>query len=235
MSGAMAPRMIFVRGSFVDLVEKDAVKVVPFQKSGLEFVIGRDKCKARALDVIDLVTGHDTAGEGTGPRIYANLRARNVSVHFAIDREGVIWQFCDPAIVTCYHMGPGNSRSIGIEHANAVFPAGIKPGTFAWAKKLALTGREKFYGRPTVQDDYRGKKRRALGHFEPQKKAFSVLVRTLLREFPTIPARLPRVEGRVHGERVQSEYTGVAGHSHFVDSHVDPVLDIFDRLDEFLG
>lgn len=234
--------MILVRGAYVEPVLE--LKVVPFAQSGHEFIIGRDKCKARALDAIDLITVHDTAGEGTGKAIYQNLIRRKVSVHFAIDRAGVVWQFCDPAIVSCFHMGKGNSRSIGIEMANAVFAGGIKPGTFAWAKKLVLTGREKLYGRRIIRDEYRGKARNVLGHFDAQKTALAILVKTLLREFPTVPRRLPdrsalfpagpepldlasgkRAPLRLVGSRLDPAWQGVASHLHFTDDHVDAAGD----------
>lgn len=233
---------ILVRGVNVPLVG-DALCVLP-SESKLEFIPGRDKCKARD-GLPTLVTLHDTAGEGSGPTIYATLKRRSVSVHFAIDRAGLIYQYCDPAAVTAFHMGPGNSRSIGIEIANAVFPAGIRPGLFAYAKQLLLTGREKLYGRAAVEDDYRGKKRRVLGHFEAQKGAIRSLVETLLREFPTIPSRIPPLSPlrgpevtlppfRVTGLRLDPTYTGVASHLHFTDAHVDPAGDIYEAFRDFL-
>ncbi|HLB23522.1 MAG TPA: peptidoglycan recognition family protein [Dehalococcoidia bacterium] len=213
----------------------DAQCVEPFE-SKLEFIIGRDKCKARALDEVSLVTVHDTAGEGSGPAIYRTLKSRSVSVHFAIDRAGLIWQFCDPAVVTAFHMGPGNSRSIGIEIANAVFGGGVKPGLFANLRRYVLTGRERLYGRTVTIDEYRGRSRRVLGHFDAQKSALSGLVRTLLREFPTIPPRLPPrsllVEPgpRPVGTRLDPAWRGVASHLHFSDAHVDCVGDAYETL-----
>lgn len=228
--------MILVRGIYVEPTTE--LKVVPFEKSGLEFRLGRDRCKARAFDEITLITCHDTAGEGTGPAIYRNLIRRACSIHFAIDRQGTVWQFCDPAIVSCFHMGPGNSRSIGIEMANAVFPPpppGVKPGYFAAlfsnVKRYTLTGREKLYGRAAIQDDYRGKVRRVLGHFPAQIQACTALVRTLLSAFPTIPQRLPRkADGKLSGLKLDPTWTGVAGHLHFTNAHVDPALDVLDLL-----
>lgn len=233
---------ILVRGQHVPMVG-DGQCVLP-SESKLEFIPGRDKCMARNTQPT-LITLHDTAGEGTGPAIYRNLINRSVSVHFAVDRAGVIYQYCDPAVVTAYHMGPANSRSIGIEMANAVFPFGIKPGTFAWAKKLVLTGHEKLYGRQVVEDDYRGKKRRVLGHFDAQKKAVTSLVATLLREFPAIPKRIPPLSPlrgpdvtlppfRVGGVRLDPDWQGVASHLHFTDGHVDPAGDIYEAFRDLL-
>jgi hypothetical protein len=257
--------MILVRNGYVEPTTE--LKVVPFEKSGLEFRLGRDKCMPRPAAQeaalaglvppqqsgggINLITVHDTAGEGTGPAIYRNLIRRACSIHFAIDRAGFVWQFCDPAIVSCFHMGPGNSRSIGIEMSNAVFPPpppGVKPGYFAAlfsnVKRYTLTGREKLYGRAAIQDDYRGKVRRVLGHFDVQKASLAVLVKTLLREFPTIPRVLPersklwadllevspvgvltRPPLRLVGTKLDPGFQGVASHLHFTDAHVDAAGD----------
>jgi len=226
---------ILVRGQNVPLVG-DALCVLP-SESGLEFIPGRDKCKARD-GLPTLITLHDTAGEGSGKAIYTNGKRRGVSYHFAADRAGLLHQYCDPAAVTAYHIGHGNSRSVGIEIANAVFPAGIKIGFFAYAKRLVLTGREKLYGREVIEDDYRGKKRRVLGHFPAQEVAVRSLVLTLLREFPTVPKRIPPpslMPGRVTGVRLDPEWQGVAGHLNFTDAHVDPAGDIYEAFKDVLS
>jgi hypothetical protein len=64
----------------------------------------------------DLGVIHWTAGENPAPSTIAWLQAVGLSVHFIIDREGVIHQVADPGIWKCMHAGPrANHRSVGIE------------------------------------------------------------------------------------------------------------------------
>lgn len=59
---------------------------------------------------------HWTAGEGDGPRVHRVLAGRDLSIHFTIDREGVIWQYADPGVVACAHAGRSmNACSWGVE------------------------------------------------------------------------------------------------------------------------
>lgn len=220
---------IIVRGR---VVPAPGLQCVLPDTDGLWFTPENTRVRARAKPA-DLLVFHDTAGEGSGPRIYRTLLAKRLSVHFAIDRAGLVWQFCDPALVSCAHVGRGyNSRSVGVEIANAVFSPGIRPGIWANISRYYLTGRERLLGRPVVHETYRGRGRRVLGHLEPQRAAVAALARALLACFPTIPACLPRLEpgGKVHGRRVPADYAGIAAHLHLTDSHVDPALDAFDHL-----
>lgn len=203
-----------------------------FQQHGLAFSSGHPRTAP-----VDLVVLHDTAGEQDGKGVFATLEKRRLSIHFVIDRKGLIWQFLDPATHVAWHAGAVNGRSVGIETANVVFPPNLKPGLFSNLRKYVLTGKEKLMGRPVVVDDYRGAKRRILGHFEAQKEAARALVAALLEAFPGVPHRLPRIAGtgKLHGLRVEDGWAGVAAHLHFSEHHCDPALDLFDDLDPFLG
>lgn len=196
--------------------------------------------KPRDPSVIDLIVVHDTAGEGDGKQIHRSLitpregAPSGLSIHFAIDRRGLVWQFLDPALFVAAHAGKGNNtRSIGIEMANAVFPPDIKPGLFSNLKRYALTGKERLLGRPVIVDGYRGGKRRVLGHFPEQIEAARKLVRQLLIQFPSVPPRLPTYDssGKPHGDLVPPGWQGVAGHLNLVDKHVDPAMDVLYGMD----
>lgn len=174
----------------------------------------------------DLIVLHDTAGEGDGVQIHKTLLARKLSIHFAISRDGSIFQYVDPGRFICAHVGKGyNSRSIGIEMANLVFPVDVKPGLFANVKRYVLTGKEKLTGRPVVIDEYRGAKRRVLGHFSAQRLAATDLVRILLRVFPSIQRKIS-----INGDRLPADFSGVAPHLGLTDRHVDPAMDVLKDL-----
>lgn len=160
----------------------------------------------------DLILVHDTAGEGDGIRIYDTLKRDGLSVEFAIDRDGVIWQFCDPAINYTFHSETESRRSIGVELANYVTP------------NISSD-------RPTLEEPYRSRTREVLGHLAPQHYAMAALVEALLSVFPSIPARVPiSSAGPITGRRLPAGWEGVAGHLHFSDNHGDPALDILEGL-----
>ncbi len=87
---------------------------VPVDHS-LAFEPGAHGARRRTQSVTHGVL-HWTAGEGDGPRVHRVLASRGLSIHFTIDREGVIWQYCDPANVACAHAGRSmNACSWGVE------------------------------------------------------------------------------------------------------------------------
>ena len=220
IGGELVPLSLDVRGARL------------FRDTGLEFTPLNTRCLARVKPV-DLITVHDQAGEGNGKRLYRVLLKRRLSVHFQIQNDGVIYQYCDPLLVSCAHMGPGNRRSIGIEVQNAVFPP-FPPGERHRLRAFlrgVVTGKERMFGRPRVRELYRGRERTVLGHFAPQQVALKELVLVLLRKCLDVPPRLPLDgEGGVTGDRLPADWQGVASHLNFTDSHVDPASDIYFQL-----
>lgn len=86
-----------------------------WHETGLEFPHGecgsRDRSHPCRLGVL-----HWTGGEGDGPRVHRVLHDRGLSIHFALDREGVIWQYADPGLTACAHVGKSaNPVSWGVE------------------------------------------------------------------------------------------------------------------------
>lgn len=235
---------ILVRNEMVPLVAAEGLPgVMLFGESKCEFTPANTRCLARQ-GLPTLLTIHNKGGEGEGRQTYRVLLGKRYSVEFSIDRDGLIWQYCDPAVLSCAHMGAGNTRSIGVEVAQAVIPFD-DPNTLDNERRIFLRGgytglkARFFYGRDQHVELYRGYKRRVLDHLWIQKVAIKSLVLTLLGIYPTIPARLPRNEKgtAVTGERLPADWQGVAGHLHFQDSgyvnakaHVDPALDAFDEL-----
>lgn len=218
----MPTKAITVNGSIIMI---DAV-VTNWEEHGLTFPYA----KTRDPSVIDMIGIHDSAGEGTGPAIYHTLTNRKLSIHFAVDRKGLIWQFLDPATRVAAHIGKGNNtRSVGIEISNAVFPPGIKPGLFANLKRYAITGRERLYGRPVIVDGYRSQKRRVLGHFPAQIQSVKILVDALVASLGVSPL-LPRHEGGKVSGGYHPGWIGIATHFHLSNSHVDPAMDVLSDL-----
>lgn len=58
---------------------------------------------------------HWTGGEGNSDRVIRVLKARDLSVHFVLDKDGTLVQ-CADIHTRCAHIGsPGNGRFIGVE------------------------------------------------------------------------------------------------------------------------
>lgn len=77
-------------------------------------------CRPRAQN-ISLVVLHWTGGESSAEKFYQNIKARGLGIEFYIDRNGRIYQFCDPSFVDTFDAGRFNARSVGIEIANYGF------------------------------------------------------------------------------------------------------------------
>lgn len=174
---------------------------------------------------IDLIVLHDSAGENGAERVHETLVGRGFSIHFYIDKDGLVWQFMDPALFFAEHIGHGfDKRSIGIEMQNAVFPPGVTQQDFA-NPRHHLTGDEPTYGRDIIIEPYRGRTRRVLAHTAIQREIAILLVDALLDAFPSIPRTAPTT-----GVKLAADYAGVAGHLHLTDDHADPAQDVLADL-----
>lgn len=159
---------------------------------------------------------HHTAGEGNATAIYKTLSRRKLSVHFTIDRSGVVVQHADIDLVT-YHAGSANDYSVGIEIANR----GVAPC-------MAHAPREVY------QDSVRGHARNFLKFYPQQVEAARVLTRDLC-ELLGIPYQFPmdstgRVSRVTHDRAFLSQWTGLLGHLHVSDRKVDPSPHLMDEL-----
>ena len=204
-------------------------RYLPYTLTGLAFTMANTRCLPRELD-IDLLTHHDSAGLGNPERVYRTLLRKYLSVEFCGGADGVVYQFADPMVFSCAHMGPGNRRSIGAEWVNLVLPERGLWGKVVY--RLQEYPAKYLFNRPSVTRTFRGRKRQVIGHTKEQQLAALYLTKGLLKYIETIPPKLPLDEqgGKVHGNRVDKGFRGIAGHCHFTNSHVDPAGDIFDGL-----
>lgn len=63
------------------------------------------------------VVWHWTGAEGGAGRVYQTLVERRLSVHFCIERDGRLVQYCDTE-ARCSHAGAANGCAIGVEMVN---------------------------------------------------------------------------------------------------------------------
>jgi len=142
------------------------------------------------------------------------LEARNISTHFCIDNDGVIYQYLDTNDVG-WHAGSVNSRSIGVDFSNAYYTK--------YNKTYKSRG---FSARPILKDSYvHGRKLKPhLGYYAVQLEAYKVLIKTLCEHYD-IPLEVPEENGKlltgVHSGAAAAKFNGVVCHYHLTRRKID--------------
>lgn len=154
------------------------------------------------------------------------LQERGLSVHFAIDNDGTIYQLLDTKNIA-WHARGVNTQSVGVEIANAVELRHNK-----WYKN---NGFEK---RPIIPIPKLNGKQLSpvLGFYPQQVEALKALIKAVSSAH-SIPLQLPLdkegkfvqgVDKRVAGR----SFSGVVGHFHVTTEKRDPVGLPFERIIE---
>lgn len=180
----------------------------------------------------DLIVVHWTGGEGSHKRVLATLRKRNLSVHFVIDRDGQIYQTCDPMLVTCSHVGKFNSRSIGIEIVNyGSLPQNKTPWPLS---AIPDTWRDRGVYSTLINNRHMW----LADFFAPQKAALRCLLSTLCT-YCNIPGDVPvDVQGNPLHRRLRLTearfFTGICGHYHLSKTKIDPGTKCIDEIHGYM-
>lgn len=211
--------------------------VIDWRSHGLQFIPGKHKNVGKRVSPPQLCVVHYTGGENPPPVVYKTLIARELSVEFAMDLHGTIYQFADPATTFCAHCRGMNVVSFGIE----VQCRGLsKPPTPALKNTWAKWDVEVPRGAYVEELTWPGTKKSAQLHTQRVSYAsftadqLSALVEffTSLVDAKIIPARVPanaRVRFGLETDKVQG-FKGVAGHYHFSAEKFDPGPQLFDEL-----
>lgn len=113
-----------------DGASTDLVDGKTWLQHGLTWPVGTSRVALRT-EAPCLVVVHATDGEGSAQSVHRVLTARGYSVHFALERDGTIFQFLDPAERVAAHTGGMNGRSVGIEvvcrQSGTLQPVPVKP------------------------------------------------------------------------------------------------------------
>lgn len=188
-----------------------------WKDTGLQFIAARDRRCRRRFIRPDSIMWHWTAGEGGGEQIYQTLRARGLGVEFAIDREGIVYQYADPATTDARDCGSAwDRRSMGCEIACYGMR---RPYTRPWD---LLGTPPKARDREVVEARSRGR-RVYVAAFYPSQVRSALALGDALRLAFGIPPRLPRGDdGRVLDRRMTREEErdwagGELGHLHVSD------------------
>lgn len=186
---------------------------------GMEFTPGGPGARPRKLSP-QFIALHYTADELAAPALFRALLDRKnrdgkpmpLGIEFAVDRDGVIWQFCDPGAVDTFDLGEYNRVSVGIE----ITSCGRAP----------LKG--KGIDRGTYVDTIGGERITFASFYLRQSKAVLDLVDTLVDAF-----ELPRVvatDKRLLTPAEIASFRGVLGHYHVSADKRDPGTQILSDL-----
>jgi len=206
---------IIIHGERVE-VEANAIT---WEEHGLGFLPGTCGVESRERST-DLGVIHYTAGEGSGPQVHRVLKARGLSCHFVVDRDGVIYQFVDPANYRCAHAGGrANDRSVGIEVA-----------CYGWSRGPHAPDPE----RPTYKGTVHGWTTTFADFYPCQYDALDALCRAVSKRLP-IDLCVPEYPDERISELLLAMYTGWCGHYHverLSKKHpkCDPGPRVFDEL-----
>lgn len=201
---------IIVNGSHVE-IKTDVVHYPLPPKRSLYGIVERRQ--PPSLGVI-----HWTGAENPATTVLATLRARNLSVHFCIDRDGVIHQFVDPGLFRCAHAGwRANTRSVGIEVV-----------CYGWSNKNPDPDRPRYTG---VVHGWKTE----MADFYPSQYASLSKLCTLLKSELDIPLSVPDCEARRLDLNELASFSGWCGHLHVesIDKFhpkCDPGPKVFDTL-----
>lgn len=143
------------------------------------------------------------------------LQARNISTHFCIDNDGVIYQYVDTNNVA-WHAGGVNKYSIGIDFSNAYY---LKYNDY-YVKK----GYNK---RPICKDSrvHGIRLKPHLGYYPVQIEAYKKLVKVLCEHYD-IPIQTPMInedvaDANVIKEATKGRYDGIVCHYHVSRNKID--------------
>ena len=142
------------------------------------------------------------------------LEARNISTHFCIDNDGVIYQYLDTNDVG-WHAGRVNSKSIGIDFSNAYY-----------TKYNKLYKKRGFSERPILKNSYvHGRKLKPhLGYYAVQIEAYKKLLKVICNHYD-IPYAVPERDGelltKVDADAAKGKFEGIVCHYHLTRGKID--------------
>ncbi len=181
-----------------------------WHESGLEFTT------RSARTTTSCVTLHWTGAENPPEALHRNMSASRLSVHFAIDAAGVVWQFMDAGRFGAHCQAHGaNGYAVGIELIN---------------RGVGLTLPDRGVVRATRVEKIHGKRVTYAAFTTPQVASCLALCEALCAAY-RLPMQVPTIpSGDVLATNMSladaRRFKGVAGHFQFERSKVDPGLEL---------
>lgn len=192
------------------------VPVKLWDETGLEITPKRGARKRRRKIIVGV--WHWTGGEGGAAQLFRVLMKKGYGVEFYVSKSGVIYQFCDPALVDTFDAGWMNSRSFGVEVAN-----------YGYRRRGVLPPR-KGRDRPKYMTKLNGR-RREFAHFTPPQFAACIALADAMSKACPVPRSVPTLGGinvnpnTLNPEELQ-HFEGHLGHFHITKRKSDPGTDL---------
>jgi len=157
------------------------------------------------------------------------LEKRGLSVHFAIDNDGTIFQFLDMNHIAYHAGGKFNTTSVGVEISNAYYPK-----YNSWYKRQGFGERKLIKGQKI-----HGKSMKPFTDFYPvQKQALKALMKAVHGAMPWIPLECPvdtngETSYAIDPVASKNRYSGFVSHYHLTKRKIDCAgLDLKRLLEE---
>jgi hypothetical protein len=191
-------------------------------------VLQGDRFTTRRPEAVRQFVIHHSGGDGATPAsMYETLwNQRNLSVQYAVEDDGRVWQFLD-ASEGAWHAGPHNGISVGAECC--LYPLAKERPDFYSPERCAKTGN---LPHAVVEDTIHGKILTVFAFTDPQVESLSrIIAATWLGlyaatgrpQFASAPG-FPRMAGAIPHTVVPAplEHVGLLGHLQCTANKIDP-------------
>jgi N-acetylmuramoyl-L-alanine amidase len=185
-----------------------------WEKTGLHFTALARTSKTR------VIMNHWTGAENPAVQLFENLRRSRLSVHFAVDVTGEVWQFMDTEAYGAHCRAYGaNAYSVGIEYICRGNNLGAPTRGIIRQRKI-----DTLHGARVTFDDL------------SQAQIFAgVALNEALCGAYGLPMRVPElptgeVLGDVLSAREAAQFTGCAGHLEWEAKKVDPARTLLQEI-----
>ena len=205
-----------------DGARTDLVECRTWIETGLTWPVGTSRVSLRT-EAPCLVVVHATDGEGSAKSVHRVLTARGYSVHFALERDGAIYQYLDPVERVAAHTGGLNARSIGIEvvcrQSGSAQPVPVNPRPLDQHIYQVVDANKNWV---------RSRRGPCWGLYPEQLNSLKHLAEALCK-LMGVPAEI--ADARDYVPRAERDsLRGVIGHAQVTTAHSDPpcaALDLF--------
>jgi len=177
----------------------------------------------RMQDISQFVV-HHSGGDGKDPSTMYDVLwfQRFLSVQFALEDDGRIYQFLDPTAIA-WHAGRANRRSVGVECC--LYPdAGARPNYYS-EKNCERRGN---LPHEVEEQKLQGMNKKVFMMPDVQVESLARLIAAVWlktgRDMPPMFPRVPKNGGPIPYEFVDGslEYEGIVGHFHLTKKKWDP-------------
>jgi len=200
--------------------------VLPFNANGLKLTKGYKKMTKQRKPKM-FVSHWDVCLSSKS--CWKVLNRRGLSVHFAIDNDGTIYQFLDMNHIAYHAGGKHNATTVGVEISNAYYP-----------KHNPWYVRQGFGERPIIEGQkVHGRSMKPFTDFYPvQKQALKALMKAVHGAMPWIPLECPldsngETSYALDADAAKNRYNGFVSHYHLTKRKIDCAgLDLKTLLEE---